>query len=63
MNELEFLSLARMIIGQVAWYGPTVAKLSAKELNELVEAEPDNTFDFGTRLVLKVLAENELARR
>ena len=63
MNELEFMKLTRTVMRLVSRYGSTVAQLSVDDLNVLVEAEADNGYDRETRLVLKVLAENELVRR
>lgn len=63
MNELEFMKLARTVMLLVSRYGPTVTQLSTKDLNTLVEATADNGYDRETRLILKVLAEDELVRR
>ena len=63
MNELEFMKLARTVMLLVSRYSSTVTQLSSKDLNVLAEATADNGYDLETRLILKVLAEDELLRR
>jgi len=63
MNDVDFMKMTRTIMRLASWYGPTVVQLKAEELNVLAEGTADNGYDRETRLVLKVLAENELVRR